>query len=707
MPDRGLTKKKSRRATAGQAAAMEGILSGLMPDTDGTSALKAGCEDSGSPLAGELPDEELEAARKVDFSVLKQALPAVLIYPDEVVERMDAARAAAYAISLGKALKAFRKAYLAAAEQLSNAQELFLNGRNALFGRSSRRFSAIMGKQAAACGGAGEGGEGKGKESQGDTGKEKRRRPGAAAKDEGKEEAAEGICGAGPAAGSGQDSPSGKEAPEKGDPGKGKEGGTTLSKGRPRRQKGCADRACRDAQENVIHVYKDAQELDRIFGKGNWEELEKAGKVVKSYRVIPAKVVVDKYILHQYRAKDPDICNGAAELCTARMPIDRLRPKSRASSSLIAHLLYFRSSLRIPPARVCCHMASLGLDLTPQQFYENLGYYGRFFDILQERQWVKLLDCHYLQIDETPLRYYDRKEKKVKRGYMWVFTASEMLDDAEKITLFYFAQGRGADVLRECLSGFTGVIGSDGHRAYQVFARESGGTVANAGCLEHFRKRVVAALRAVPGLDRMTEEEKDRIPAYVILKRLNRVFELERKVKLLKTKAEREAFREDQVREAFEAVVSETFGLKDSGLPSGSYLASAIRYMENQEVYLEEFLKDGNIACQNSKSEQKIAFFAVLRGQIKMFGSFRGGQVAGTLEGVEQTARKYVKYTRVYYQFLLDEMVPYIRKIEKAHPGKDVDWAHDEGLDRFMPWSEDYLSYEKNLKKQEQETPHD
>ena len=147
-----------------------------------------------------------------------------------------------------------------------------------------------------------------------------------------------------------------------------------------------------------------------------------------------------------------------------------------------------------------------------------------------------------------------------------------------------------------------------------------------------------------------------------------------------------------------------TGGLKKNGQPEGSYLDSAIRYMENQEVYLEEFLKDGNIACQNSKSEQKIAFFAVLRGQIKMFGSFRGAQVASTLEGLEQTARKHVKETRIYYQFLLDKLLPYIRKQNKAHPGETIDWGHTEELDQFMPWSEEYAEYEKELKKQEQNT---
>ncbi len=106
------TKNQSRRSSSDQSAAMERLLSGLMPDSDGTAALKAACEDgeeSSRFLTGDLPDEEREAVRKVDFSVLEQMPPAFFLFPDEIVKQMDVAQATAYAISLGKALKAYQK----------------------------------------------------------------------------------------------------------------------------------------------------------------------------------------------------------------------------------------------------------------------------------------------------------------------------------------------------------------------------------------------------------------------------------------------------------------------------------------------------------------------------------------------------------------------------------------------------------------------
>lgn len=669
--------KKARRATAGQEEAMRQVLSGMQPDTEGTAALDA-VNNCSMFLAGDLPDEEKEAIRKVDFSVLERRMEGFTVFPDETVQRMDHERLVRYACQLGAALLSCQDEYLRIAEQLANAQELFLNGRNALFGRSTQRFSAIAGRRTGEA-------DGKGRCSEGNGG------PGNTDNQDIQDIQDKDPQGAQNPQGDPVKSPA---SPDEGD-------GKQRSKGTPRRSRGCADRVCRNAQKNNIDVTIGEDVLNDIFGTGNWEDIPGAEVIVNEYKVIPAKVVVNVYHLHKYRAIDTSGINGP-ECVTAKSPVERVRDKSRMSASLLGYMMYGRNSLRMPVERVCSHLGTLGLDLTPQQAYENQSFYDRYFSILQERQWVLLLNSHNIQIDETPVRYYDRVGKKVKRGYMWVFTSGEM-SGGKKITLFYFAQGRGAQVLRECLSGFTGVIGSDGHSAYHVFARESGGAVINAGCLDHFRKRVVAALRAVPGLEQMTEEEKRKIPAYVIMERLAKVFKLERKVRELETKAEREAFREGYVREAFEALVKETLDLEGRGHPEGSYMANVIRYMKNQEVYLEEFLKNGDIASNNTNCERKFAFFSVLRNQIKMFGSFRGAQIAGHLEGLEQTARQYVKNTRIYYQFLFERLIAFVKKVEKSNADGGEDWANAGELDRFMPWSEEYLEYEASVLAEERQ----
>ena len=140
-------KERARRASAGQAKAMEQVLSGMQPDTEGTAALDV-CADDSLFAAGDLPDEEKEAARKVDFSVLRRKPETFTVFSDESVRNMDHETLTAYAISLGGAFRANLQEYILVAEQLCNAQELILNGRNALFGRSTQRLAAVSGKRA-------------------------------------------------------------------------------------------------------------------------------------------------------------------------------------------------------------------------------------------------------------------------------------------------------------------------------------------------------------------------------------------------------------------------------------------------------------------------------------------------------------------------------------------------------------------------------
>ena len=476
-------------------------------------------------------------------------------------------------------------------------------------------------------------------------------------------------------------------------------GRQAIPKGQPKRSAGCAAKIYEDANVHHYHCTLSQSELDRRFGKDGWKEMPSGERLTTEYSIIPATVIVKIFHMHAYCAKDCIDVNAPGVVRT-RSPVERARQKSPISSALLANVLYDRNALRIPISRICNDLGSMGLKITPQRIYENLHYYDSYFRILLEHLWTVLLRSRYIQIDETPVRYYDKELHKSRRGYLWVFTTSEMLATERPLTLFYFAQGRGADVLSECRKGFSGVIGSDGHSAYHVFSRESEGAVTNAGCLDHFRKRVVAALRAVPGLKEMSEQERLSIPAYVIMLKLNRVFQLERKTKLLDTKEKRDEYRKEVVKDAFDELVETTLGADLQDCPIESYTSRAVKYMQNQEVYLREFLADSNIASNNSKCERKFAFFATLRNQIRMFGSVRGAETAATYESIEQTAREYIRNTRIYYKYLIEKMCPFIREKRKEDP--DVDFSEMKEIQQFQVWSPEYRRFEESEKKNEE-----
>ena len=676
---RNTKRHTSRKATGGEARAFAEECARMETDAGRTAGLDAAEE---SAAYAEMPDEEREARKKVDFSVLTRERMEFRILDEDTIRILDANVIRSHCLHLQTILLFYQQLDIDMTRELGNAMELILNQNVERFGRRSQRSTALFGdgSTGAATDGCTPGTDMGGPEAGEDTAGSEPETDGAMEEN-------------GATAGEGAET--GAAGAESGKEGKDVNAEGGKKKDRPRRKKGCAENVYKDATVKDVHCEISKEELDATFGDGGWKDEPGLERIVTEYKFVPASVIVVRYHLHAYCPVD-DTDPEVPGVVIAKNPVTRAREKSPISSGLMAGILHLRGALRVPVDRICGLLGSMGLALSPQRVYENLAYYGGFLVHLVSRLWTLLLSCSHIQADETPVRYYDKAEKKVRRGYFWVFTTSEMLVGGRPMTLFHLARGRGAEVLRECLHGYEGVVGSDGHVSYHVFAAESGGRVTNAGCLDHFRKKLVPAVRAIPGLKDMPEKERQKIPVYVILTRLNEVFGLERETKKLSTLEERNALRRSKVHEAFENLAREISAADTEKSPEGSYLARAVKYFKNQEPYLREFLEDGEICSNNSKCERKIAFFAVLRTQLKMFGSFKGAEVAALLETIEQTAREYMADTRLYYKFLIEKYCPFVKRQEK---GKDI--SSMEEINDFLPWADNWAAYEKDGREKE------
>lgn len=572
-----------RRATEKEAAAIAAESAAMEVDSRATATLSSGGEPWEAIYAS-LPDEERDLLKKVDFSVLQRTLPEPAVLDDESVRMLGKDDLIGYAIGLSSLLMLYVGQYSSVARELGNAMELILNHRAVMFGRSSQRSSSILGNGGKAKTGPNTG-----------TGGAAADGPPATTPPEDVPPTEDTAAGC-PSGETAADTPANGTAEEGAADEPPPEAGEGKKKNRPRRSDGCARKVYENAKILNIDSEIPKERLDAVYGEGSWKRLPSADRTVTEYTVIPTTIIVKVYRLYAYSAAD---CTDpeAPGIMRAENPLSgkRARAKSPISSGMMADILHKRGTLRLPVSRICGSYHSMGLALTPQRVYENISYYSGLFRHLLDRLWAELLQCRYIQADETPVRYYDREKGEMRRGYLWVFTTSEMLIGCRPITLFRYAEGRDAEVLRRCLRdrGFEGVVGSDGLSSYHVFS-------------------------------------------------------------------------------------------------------SAVTYFENQEVYLREFLDDSSIASNNSKSERCFSFFAVLRNQIKMFGSVRGAENAACLESLEQTAREYVENTRSYYQFLIDKYCPFVRAQEDKES-----ISESKEIDDFLPWSERTKDYGKELKEKE------
>ena len=488
---------------------------------------------------------------------------------------------------------------------------------------------------------------------------------------------------------------------------------------KPVRTEGCLEKQCRDlpAIQKVIEMKE--EELEDIFGKGNYRRMESNDKEIIEYEYVPRTLYVRKTVLCAYEAINNEADGVKKEMAVAKNPVVRVRQHSRATSSIWSLVMSQRYSLRLPWERVASDIKRDGLALTTQMMEENARFFYGILAALIQRLWYWLFLTGHIQIDETPVLMYDQRENILRQCYFWVFTVSELYDTDKPVTIFAYAAGKDTGVLRKYLvedHAYKGYATTDGHNPYHIIEAETDGAVRNTGCLNHFRTKLARVLKAIPALKEMTEEQLKQIPAFNALSGLQIVFKKEKETKGM-TAGERAEFRAKYVFPELKEAFAVLEGLEADDYGQGSLMHKALTYRDNQQEYLERFIEDGSIPLTNVNSERRIAFFALLRNVSHFYGSDVMGKAGAGWETLAQTAKACTDHVDIYFQYLLDEAVPFIRgedskKAVKHTARSSMDkleknalvYFNDERLDRFMPWSAEYRAYEEMRLKERRET---
>jgi hypothetical protein len=178
------------------------------------------------------------------------------------------------------------------------------------------------------------------------------------------------------------------------------------------------------------------------------------------------------------------------------------------------------------------------------------------------------------------------------------------------------------------LTGFRGVLQTDGHSAYESLVKESSGRLTAAGCWMHTRR----------GFDEALATTSHPLVAQS-LARIQVLYDIEDQAQTLPLD-ERRAVHERQSR----PLIEQLFTSWEEALPAlrpSTKLAEAIGYGLNRRAELMRFLDDGRIPLDTGHLERSLRPVAIGRKNYLFFGSLRGGQTAALLYSVVQSARLY------------------------------------------------------------------
>jgi transposase len=261
---------------------------------------------------------------------------------------------------------------------------------------------------------------------------------------------------------------------------------------------------------------------------------------------------------------------------------------------------------------------------------------GELLRPLVERMRRQLLSGSYLQADETPVAVQPHDGRgKNHQAYLWQYGAPE------GSVVFDFQLGRGREGPKQFLSGFHGLLQTDGYAAYD---RVGGAGMVHAACWTHARRKFVDALKL----------NASDVQAAQMVARMDALFAIDAEARARGLdQTERLVLRQEQARPVLEALRPEVERVRMQALPS-SALAKAAQYALGLWPKLTRFLEYAELELSNNLAENSMRGVAVGRKNWIHIGSAQAGPRVAAILSVMESCRRLQIPVRDY----LGEVLP-------------------------------------------------
>ncbi|MFI3307983.1 MAG: IS66 family transposase [Mycoplasmatota bacterium] len=394
------------------------------------------------------------------------------------------------------------------------------------------------------------------------------------------------------------------------------------------------------------------------------EELKYMAQQVGNKEVvfIPASFKIINHISQTYKCP----CCGTkndnntyiVKTTTKKLPIS----SSLGSSSIITDVIYQKFLQGVPLYRQELVWKDRGVILQRNTManwvISSCDYY---FKPLHELMLKEIKKCNVLHADETTIQVNKEENKKASsNSYMWVLASGK--DEKIKSVVFNYYNNRSSNTAEQLLTDFKNNLITDGYASYNNIKAKNHG-----GCWSHARRYF---FESIPNIDNKPDENSD---GYIGVLLCNKLFELERKMEVLKTDEEKLEFRnkyhKKTVNNFYEYV--EKTSLKPT---NSKKLNKALTYAINQKEKLTTFLKDINIPLTNNLAERSIRPFAVHRKNWLFADTVGGANANAILYTLIESCKLNQVNTRKYINYLLDVL-------------PQIDELNEDILKDYLPYS--------------------
>ena len=415
--------------------------------------------------------------------------------------------------------------------------------------------------------------------------------------------------------------------------------------------------------ESIIETKEIILDIENHKCEACGNELTYTGDNIQyKVEIIPAKVILKKYIIKQYK------CENCIELFEEEQ-INCFNNESFLTPSLGAYIVNNKYNYALPLYRIETILKQLGAPLTRQQLSNYCINVAEKLEPIYERLKYHLLNSSVkvLHADETTLKVLEKKERS--KCYMWLY-ATSMYDNP--IYIYEYQDSREAKHPSLFLKDYKGYLVCDDYSGY-----ESISDVSLCRCWFHAKKKYADFIKT------LTNKQKETSEAVIIHNKISNIFFKENLIQeekltasLIKEKREKEI--KPLVDEYFEYIEN----LYNNDVDKSSVLGKAIKYSINIKDDLYRFLLDGHIPLTNNLSERAIKPFVILRKNCLFCNTQNGAEASAILMSIVQTAKMNLIKPDEYIKYVLE----------------NIDDIKISDLDTLLPFNKDLptsLKYDK------------
>lgn len=410
------------------------------------------------------------------------------------------------------------------------------------------------------------------------------------------------------------------------------------------------DKKCKICGEELRLMGEELAYVEMVYHPGYYEKINHFQKA---------------YVCPNNCIEENDGPHGETVVYKTPLP-NKILPKSSASPSLLAKIIYDKFEKSLPLYRQEKEYMNAGFDLSRQ----TMSNWILKIDELYIRHIInhmkrRLDQSHVVLLDETKVEVlkHPEKEPSASNAYMWVARTGPY--EEKPIVIFEYKRGRDHKYAYEITKNCQSIIQSDGYEAYDKLEN------IHIGCWAHTRHYITNVLDSIP----KGVKQKDTT-AYELKAMIDKMFAIERKIKN-KSIEERRAVRKKKTAEVVEEFFTKVHECEKllEIMPTTEAFKKAIKYAISQENKLRLVLEYGEVDLSTNSIESTIRNFTIGRGNWMFFNSENGAQSGADMYSLIVTAKENEMKPYDYLKYLFERL-------------PEIDLNNELELEEIMPWSQ-------------------